>query len=370
MPRSCVRILATVAAGLVSVFGTTACGDGGGSPDASPSPPDAARPIDAPPTPDAPLPPDASTVDAVILPQGATCDDPIPLTPGAGDTNDTSAMGSTTASSCSAGAASSRETKYLIDLGSTPRDLVVEVAVDENASPPFDVVLYARTNCAMFASELACADAGWSERLEVLNQMGPVYVMVDSTAQHGGLTQGPYTLTTATRDIIATGNACEPAGVTNRCETGARCVGASCVTDSAALACAQAVELDLATGSAAVTATTWAYAADFYQGPCAFDAAAGAPEHIYRFTLAQPSDVVATTDDAATRFDTVLYLRAASCDGAAVACGDDVDAPAGNFRSTLTATALAAGTYYLFVDGSSAAAGTGPYRLTVTATPN
>jgi hypothetical protein len=79
--------------------------------------------------------------------------------------------------------------------------------------------------------------------------------------------------------------------------------------------------------------------------------------------------VVATTDDAATRFDTVLYLRATTCDGAAVTCGDDVDAPAGNFRSTLSASALAPGTYYLFVDGSSATAGTGPYRLTVTATP-
>lgn len=370
MARSCVRLVATVFVLSGPVFGAAGCGDDAAAPDAAVMPPDAAPVIDAAPTPDAPVPPDANLLDAEIPPQGATCDDPIPLAPGAGDSNDTSVMLSMLGSSCSAGAGTSRETKYLIDLGTTPRDLVVDVAVDENATPPFDVVLHARTDCGMFASQVACVDGGWSERLEILGQMGPIYVMVDSTPQHGGLTQGAYTLTTAARDIITTGNPCDPNGVANRCETGARCVASSCVADSAVVACGQAVDLDLSGGSAVVSATTWRYAADFYQGPCAFDPNAGAPEHIYRFTLAQASDVVATTDDPATRFDTVMYLRAAACDGAAVACNDDVDAPAGNFRSTLTATALAAGTYYLFVDGASAAAGTGAYRLTVTATPN
>jgi hypothetical protein len=368
MARSCVRTVATLFA-LAGAF-SAGCGDGDGTTDASVPPADAPGLPDAGPLPpDARPPPDANDVDAVILPQGASCDDPIPLAPGAGDTNDTSQMLPQHGSTCSAGAGLANETKYLIDLGATPIDLVVDVMVDENATPPFDTVLHARTDCGAYATEFACVDAGWSERLEILDHMGPIYLSVDSTAQHGGQTAGAYTLSTATRAIIATGNACDPNGVIDRCQSGARCVAGSCVADSPAVACGAAVTLDLTGATATATATTWAYAADHYQGPCAFDPSAGAPEHIYRFTLAAAANVVATTDDPATRFDTVLYLRSATCDGAAIACDDDVDAPAGNFRSTLSAPALPAGTYYLFVDGSSAAAATGPYRLTVTVSP-
>jgi hypothetical protein len=93
------------------------------------------------------------------------------------------------------------------------------------------------------------------------------------------------------------------------------------------------------------------------------------PEHIYAVTVPAGADLVASTDDPATDFDTYVYLRAAACDGAEVACNDDVDTQALNLRSTLTASNLTAGTYFLFVDGSSSSPGTGTYRLSVTVTP-
>lgn len=341
-----------------------ACGSGSGTPDAGAADADT---TDARPTPDAPV--DAVVFDALIPPQGATCEDPIPLAPGDSTTADTTLFAAALTAPCSLGSSTAREGKFAIDLGETPRDLVVNVEVDEQADPPFDAVVYAYGSCGTPETALGCADAGWSERLDVLAASGVVYVIVDGTFQHGGAREGAFTISTAARDIVAENGSCDPAGVTSRCADGFRCIGGTCAADSPEVACAQAVTLDVSTGSASVTATTFAYAADHYDGSCAYDPDEQLPEHIYAVTVPAGADLVASTDDPLTDFDTYVYMRAGGCTGGEVACNDDVDTQALNLKSTLTASNLAAGTYYLFVDGSSNSPGTGTYRLSVTVTP-
>ena len=74
----------------------------------------------------------------------------------------------------------------------------------------------------------------------------------------------------------------------------------------------------------------------------------------YVFHVPAPSVIVATTSDSLTTFDTVLDLRAASCTDASaeLACHDDISVA--NKASRIT-RALDAGTYYLIVQGKTAA---------------
>jgi len=360
--RSRVRSAAGLFLALATTLGPGGC-NGGGS-----TPADAAA--DAQPAPDATPPVDAVSIDAFLAdawvpPHGATCLDPFSLTPGQAHSADTSALIDQLAGGCSVGSGIAPDAIYLLDLGETARDLTATVSIDEEAAPPFDVVLYARTDCADAETSIGCADASWGERLELLAVSGSVTLVVDGTDQYGGALQGPFTLSTAVRDIAGPGAACDPAGVTSRCQAGSRCVSSLCAADDAALACSLAVA-----SPDDLSATTHAYAGDFYSGSCAHDSEASFPEHLYRIELAAASDLVATTDLPETDFDTYLYLRSTSCDGTEVGCHDDVDDEGYNLRSTLSLTALPAGVYYLFVDGSSASPGTGTYRLQVTVAPN
>jgi hypothetical protein len=343
-----------------------ACGSGGG-PDAAA--PDASR-ADGAPTPDA-----APKPDATPPPVGATCGDPIVVdTVPATIAGDTTGMGNESLCSCSAGTQLAPDVVYRVS-GDAPRDLLLGIEVDLDADPVFDAVLYARSDCLDPASELACAAHDWGERIDVLDAVGDVYVTVDGTPQFGGAHTGAYTLTVATRGIAGTGEACDPDGALGppvRCASGSLCQNGVCVADSPELACKAAVDLtlDLADGAAEATGTTWAYAASHAAGSCAADPDAAFAEHIFRIDLAAAATLDASTDHAdATTFDTYLYLRANACDGAEIACHDDVDLPGHNLRSHLVAAGLAPGTYYLFVDGSSPYPGTGAYKLTVTVTP-
>jgi hypothetical protein len=91
-----------------------------------------------------------------------------------------------------------------------------------------------------------------------------------------------------------------------------------------------------------------------------------APDAVYRLTLATAGKTVtATTVGPATNYDTLIYMRR-GCSGAEIACNDD-DPYDGYGRSTITATNLAAGDYFIFVSGFGPNAGA--YTLTVTVTP-
>jgi hypothetical protein len=96
------------------------------------------------------------------------------------------------------------------------------------------------------------------------------------------------------------------------------------------------------------------------QGSCG---GGDAPEAIFKIALSVTSDVFITTHG--TGFNTVLYLRRDNCCGEEVACNDDKD---GRTTSVIAQRALEPGTYYIYVDGATAA-DVGAFSLDVYATP-
>lgn len=343
-----------------------ACGDdGGATPDAAPR--DAA-PVDAPIAPPADARADAAPPPDAV--PGTSCAAALPLEPGALHAGSTLGHPSAEVASCSIGTGEGRESFYRVDVGDEPADLLVRVTVDESAPPHFDAVVSVRSDCAALESELACSDSGWGERLELLEASGPHWVLVDGTEQYGGLDFGHYLLSVDRRELVGEGASCDPEARASRCAAGTRCRAGVCDADDAALFCADAIDLtpNLADGQTELTGVTHAFAADYFQAGCAAEPGGGFGEALYRFDLAAPMALVARTDLPGTDFDTVLSLRGASCDGAELACADDVDLTGGVLASRLEAT-LPAGRYYLVVDGSSASPGTGSFRLRVELSP-
>src|SRR5581483_7199876 len=95
------------------------------------------------------------------------------------------------------------------------------------------------------------------------------------------------------------------------------------------------------------------------QGTCGGDKA---PEAVFKLVLTQKSDVFVTTHG--TSFDTVIYMRNGCC-GTEVACNDNAD---NRKTSVLASRALAAGTYFIFVDGANSAA-IGDFTVDIFANP-
>ena len=87
-------------------------------------------------------------------------------------------------------------------------------------------------------------------------------------------------------------------------------------------------------------------------------------EDVYELRVMQPKVIVATTDNAATTADTVLYIRGADCanNASEMTCSDDVDTS--NTRSSVTQSIATPGTYYLVVDAHDGTS-VGGYDLTV-----
>jgi hypothetical protein len=80
-------------------------------------------------------------------------------------------------------------------------------------------------------------------------------------------------------------------------------------------------------------------------------------EDVYELRILHPKVVVASTDMGSTTADTVLYIRSAMCTDASMelACNDDVSTSDTN--STVTASIVQPGTYYLVVDTKSSTGG-------------
>jgi len=80
-------------------------------------------------------------------------------------------------------------------------------------------------------------------------------------------------------------------------------------------------------------------------------------EDVYELRIQHPKVVVASTDMGTTTADTVLYIRGASCTDAAseLACNDDISTS--DHNSTVTASIVTPGTYYLVVDTKSSTGG-------------
>ncbi len=107
-------------------------------------------------------------------------------------------------------------------------------------------------------------------------------------------------------------------------------------------------------------------------GTCANSSAA--PERVYAWTPTTTGNAtIATCSDTDTSFDTVVYVRRASCtSGVEVACNDDstgcfTSEPSDHHASRLIAPVTAGTTYFIIVDGYASSAGS--FTLSVTPPP-
>jgi hypothetical protein len=80
-------------------------------------------------------------------------------------------------------------------------------------------------------------------------------------------------------------------------------------------------------------------------------------EDVYELRILHPKVVVASTDMGSTAADTVLYIRSAACTDSTMelSCNDDVSTT--DHNSTVTASIVQPGTYYLVVDTKSSVGG-------------
>jgi large repetitive protein len=92
----------------------------------------------------------------------------------------------------------------------------------------------------------------------------------------------------------------------------------------------------------------------------------GGAEDVYELRISSPKVVVATTDNAGTSADTVLYIRGADCvnNSSELACNDDAPMAMQMGASTVTQSIATPGTYYLVVDAHDSGT-SGTYDLTV-----
>lgn len=133
----------------------------------------------------------------------------------------------------------SAEQSFAVDVPAGDFDLVVRVTgtitgEPTSDAPPFDSVVYIRSECSDPASELACNDDGdpslqeyWS--LAQANSIAPGTYRVIAEFQ-GGLGEpysAPYTIEFHLRSIVAEDEACDPMGLQSRCSIG------TCVTEGA-----------------------------------------------------------------------------------------------------------------------------------------
>jgi hypothetical protein len=286
---------------------------------------------------------------------GRTCAQAIDLTNETLPYSSSTANGiSDTGAQCDPGGDLAPEIYFTYEAGTTPVDLLVDVAVDP--STPFDALVTARSDCQDQSTELFCADLSGSQHLEVLGASGTVTLVVDGTDSYMGDVEGDFTINVRKRPILALGDDCDVMGVNNRCGENTACRAGKCVASSADIECAAAVDLTTAlqSGSTTVTGFVLPFETGFFLGSCAYSQFIGWPERIYKITVTTPVMLDANTDDdTGTDFDTVLYVTQGTCDGTEVQCHDDVDVNNGEYRSHLT-TPLQPGTYYLIVDVSSA----------------
>jgi lysyl oxidase len=91
-----------------------------------------------------------------------------------------------------------------------------------------------------------------------------------------------------------------------------------------------------------------------------------APERVYRWTPASSGLARISTCGTGTQYDTVVYLRGASCTGSELSCNDDAPCMIGNSSnngSRITPMVTAGQTYFIVVDGYIGLSGT--YTLTI-----
>ena len=205
----------------------------------------------------------------------------------------------------------------------------------------FDTLLYLRAGTCT-GTQVACNDAPSTgttgSSVQTTLDAGLYYVVVDG---RNAAAFGPFTLTTTIVPV--------PANDT--------CAGAQVIP----------FVTTTAGGGGTVITGTLAGAADDYTGGCGD---VGGRDVIYQLTTTNAQDLFITTIGSAT--DTVVYLRSGSAAGCAT--GSNIDCQS-SYRGTFDPNIVMirdnvpAGTYYIIVDGQTAAAA-GTFRLEVNWTAN
>ncbi|MBE2248709.1 MAG: hypothetical protein IAE78_04100 [Myxococcus sp.] len=242
--------------------------------------------------------------------------------------------------SCSASARSTGQDVVFSYTLTQPRDVTVSVT-PTGASPELWPVLSIRSACADGAApaEAACVspNASMQARASIVNQPAGTYVVwVDSAAG----TAGPFQL-----EVVTAAPTPPPAN------------------DS----CASPQALTFSANVATVSGSTLQAANDnnpFDVSPtCSPSGRQNGRDVVYAFSLAAPQDVtIDVTPTATSLLRPALYVRSGSCGsqllGDELVCLERV----GPARAVLTN--LAAGTYWVFVDGAGGTAG--DFSLSVT----
>lgn len=119
------------------------------------------------------------------------------------------------------------EKVYLMTIPDGLWDLTV--TTDASGTGETDTLLYLRTNCFDSGSELACdndiSDGNIRSRIDVSEIGAGTYALV--VEQVGVMDEGeaPHEIVAALKPVLATGEACDPAEVENRCQTGSCTAG-------------------------------------------------------------------------------------------------------------------------------------------------
>jgi hypothetical protein len=311
-----------------------ACGDDDGGAGA-----DAAMTPDGPPSSDGPAGPDA-TVDAMPapdVPSNACGGAPFSaLTPGTPVTGATAGPTSATEGTC--GGMTAGDAFYTLDVLERA-DVILST---DHPGTDYNAVVYLRSACLDAASELGCAGTGPLGDTLVVRDAAPgtYFVVLDGVA---GM-EGSYELSVSLRPVRDTGQACDPAGIADRCEDGTQCLDAGTgprCSDPFTFACMGS------TAAAAGTVLTGTIAGSSALAPTC---GAGAGEAIYHIDLAVPGFLRAVEQGTGLAAGSTLYARGpASCSPDDDLACDDL--PGG---LSLLSGPLAAGRYYLVIDGSGA----------------
>jgi hypothetical protein len=244
---------------------------------------------------------------------------------------------------CSSSARSSGQDVVFTYTLTQARDVTIAVT-PTGASPTFEPVVSIRSACsnATSAGELGCVSplAPTVGQLTLVNQPAGTYtVWVDGA--NGSL--GPFQL-----EVVTASPTPPPANDT----------------------CASPAALTFTNGTSSVSGSTAQAANDnspYDLSPtCSASGKQSGRDVVYSFTLSQPQDVTFTLAPAAgSTLAPVLYVRRGTC--ASQLLTDEVVCVEQATTITSTVTALAAGTYFVFVD--SAGGTSGAFSLTTTLAP-
>ena len=235
----------------------------------------------------------------------------------------------------------------------------------QNVNPAVSSASAFNTNCAPGcpATTCSCTASGdyWSSTSSVSDPWNAWYVRfsygrVDAFGRSDGKSGAAYVR--AVRDATASTTTTSTTSTTTSTATSTTVPGSACNNATV-----------IPAGGGTFTATT--SGASTLAGTCG--SSGSSPEKVFQWTPSLSGPATIETCGSGTTYDSVLYLRAASCaTGAEVQCNDDACANAsGLFRaSRITPTVTAGTTYYIVVDGFGGSSGSFALRVTPLGAPS